>query len=239
MRDSSRRTGYTKLGDALSGLELLELAKVEPPEGWEEHDRAIRQAEAEALAREKEDRDRLFRRQLVEWGVPVKDVDGVFDGDLQDTAPLLAVKEHHQGIMILSGSYGCGKTTAAAWWLAQPGEPHAYLRTQDPVFIPTYKLERFSRYDGEQMEKLERARRLVIDDLGREFSDSKGNFVTFVGALVDSRYADQLPMLITTNMKLDEFRELYGERTVERLREVGRWREIDAPSLRRRKDRNT
>ena len=100
------------------------------------------------------------------------------------------------------------------------------------MFIPAYKLERASRYSDIEMLKLEGARRLVIDDLGREYTDAKGQATSVICNLIDARYNNNLPLLITTNMDGTEFRETYGERVASRMQECGQFLELTAPSLR-------
>jgi DNA replication protein DnaC len=206
-----------------------------PPEGWAERDRKIQAARDETEQRLREEADRTLRTRLVEWGVPSKDVERVVvstGSQLVETAPLIRVRKHTSGILVLAGTVGCGKTTAAAWWLAQEQERHPYLKTGNPLFVPTFRLERMSRYNDDQMKRVERARRLVLDDIGTEFLDTKGNFVALLRGLVDARYSDDLPMVITTNLGLDDFRERYGERTYDRLKEVGAFSFSDVKSLR-------
>lgn len=208
-------------------------------EEWAERDRKI------AEQREKEEQAKLdaeretWRARLVEWGVPVKDVERISGPtDLDPTGALKVAQDSHekeQRIVVISGPVGCGKTTAAAWWLSQEGPRSPYLKVHSPLFIPVYKLERVSRYDEKAMARIERARRLVIDDLGAEYLDQKNAFVTFLRGLIDARYNNCLPLLVSTNLTADEFKERYGERVVDRLREVGRFAGIKGESLRRKR----
>ena len=212
-----------------------------PPEGWEARDAAVKAQRAKVLAEQQADEDFHLRRRLVDWGIPVKDVERVVLSTLKDTKPYEEAKRFEGNtdpdkcILVLAGSVGCGKTTAAAWWLSQPGPKSVYLKTVDPLFIPTFRLERLSRYSDKDMYRVEKARRLVVDDIGTEFTDSKGNFLTLLRGIVDARYADRLPLLTTTNLNADQFVERYGDRTISRLREVGVFREIKAKDLRRTK----
>lgn len=201
-------------------------------EQWKERD-AVVQAEQNDAQRSLEEKHARERRQaLVNWGVPVKDIERVCLAQLDDTPAMVVVREDVHGILVLSGRIGCGKTTAAAWWIAQESKVSPYLKVKDPMFIPIYKLERTSRYDDDAMACVEKAKRLVIDDLGGEFLDSKNAFVALLRGLIDARYNNALPLLITTNLTAVQFKERYGERVVDRIREVGRFTELKGDSLR-------
>ena len=80
---------------------------------------------------------------------------------------------------------------------------------------------------------IQQAAALVVDDLGTEYLDGKGFFLANFDALVNHRYSHRLPTVITTNLKVDEFRK-YGVRVVDRIREVGVFLSVNAPSMRRR-----
>ena len=111
-----------------------------------------------------------------------------------------------------------------------PGGP-AELR---PRFVDVSRFSRSSRYDDEQMGPLERCSMLAIDDLGMEYADAKGSFLSLLDGLVNARYAASLRTVITTNLGAGAFRERYGERVADRIREVGRYVEIADPSMRGR-----
>jgi DNA replication protein DnaC len=71
------------------------------------------------------------------------------------------------------------------------------------------------------MAMLEKASKLVIDDIGTEYSDQKGFVTSFVDGLINERYANLLPTVITTNLRVETFTERYGERVARRVRTVG------------------
>ena len=137
-------------------------------------------------------------------------------------------------LLVLSGSRGCGKTTAAAWWLLQRRAPARYVSTRPPQFVDAAALTRWPRYDDGRMRELELAAALVVDDLGMEYDDKHGAFRSFVDGLVNARYAKELPTVITTNLPAADFKARYGERIADRIREAGRFVELAGESLRRR-----
>lgn len=135
-------------------------------------------------------------------------------------------------ILIVAGTKGCGKTTAAAWWaLRQPRVPR---------FISAIELSRSSRYNEDKRESLLKCHALVVDDLGAEWNDSKGSFRVDVDEVVNAFYRGMRPLLITTNIAtIEEFRGAYGERVVDRLRECATWGTCTNESLRQRGPANS
>lgn len=118
-------------------------------------------------------------------------------------------------ILVLSGGPGVGKTAAAAWWaLHRPG----------PVqFVTAERYVTSSSYDGSRDAWLH-AEALVLDDIGVEYRDAKGNAASALDALVDEFYSCQRPLVITTNLDKDAFKGRVGPRIVDRVRECGGWR---------------
>lgn len=172
-------------------------------------------------------RDERFR-WLAGRGLPVKDVELIVDGLIEETEPcarLQASRERGDWLIAVSGGLGIGKTTALAWWLAQH---------RDPRFLRSRQLERMSRYDAIEMSALEQVGALGLDDLGAEFADSKGNFSSMLDGLVDARYSNGLRTAITTNLSLEQFRSSYGGRVLDRLKECGAWYVCGGPGLRKR-----
>ncbi len=205
-------------------------------EEWAAHDERIRQERARV---DVEDRAQAERERAV-WLVddvciPAKDIDRIESGSLGETKAMRAMRETLEKgyrIVVLSGTRGSGKTTAAAWWSVQRQPQHRYLPTQQPFFVDASRLARWPRYDEGKMQRLESALALVIDDLGVEYDDKQGNFRSMFDALVNARYASMLPTVITTNLNAEEFKARYGERVADRIREVGRFVSIPDESLR-------
>lgn len=204
---------------------------------WAAHDAAVAERRTREEAELEAKRQAELRRDLVDRGCPAKDLERAVSGELDDTPAVQACKAAIVSgltLLVLSGLRGCGKTTAAAWWLTQRREPAQYVRTGSPWFVDASALARWPRYDAAEMRKLERASALVIDDLGVEYDDKQGAFRSFLDGLVNSRYAACLPTLVTTNLPASEFKQRYGERIADRIREAGRYVELAGDSLRRR-----
>lgn len=133
---------------------------------------------------------------------------------------LLANKpvEEQLGLLI-SGGVGCGKTYAAACVV------NALIDRQIPC-----KMTNFARIIAEYqdthnkveyMNMLNRNRLLVIDDLGAERTTSFVNEMVY--QVIDSRARSGLPVIITTNLTLDEIKnpqQVENQRIYSRILEM-------------------
>lgn len=83
------------------------------------------------------------------------------------------------------------------------------------------------------LKNLANADLLIIDDLGTEF---KGEWsVSRVYSIIDSRYRNQLPLIITTNFTMQDLKTRYGDRTHDRILEMCTPVHNDKASLRSEK----
>lgn len=165
-------------------------------------------------------------RRVADTGVPPKDMAILRAGKLEQTGAVQALADiNGLGLVCLSGNPGSGKTVAASNWLAIAGSG---------LFVKAARLSRWDRYDNDEMNRLLRAARLVIDDLGTEFQDSKGNFMAILDEVIDVRYDHSRPTVVTTNLDAEAFKARYGERIVDRIRETGKFVSLDAASMRAR-----
>lgn len=196
-------------------------------EQWAEHDAKI------AKAREIWEPpvgDELQRRlkNLREYGWPVRALEAALHAD--EEKPGIATigkwNSDRESVLVLSGAPGCGKTTAAAWWALRRRAPFPFLRAT--AFAAS------SRYDRETRAEWFTAPALALDDLGAEYADSKGSFLTDLDELVDVFYADRRPLIITTNCTGREFVDRYGTRITDRFRECGTWVVVEGSSLRKK-----
>jgi DNA replication protein DnaC len=135
-------------------------------------------------------------------------------------------RDHENGIAVVSGVAGCGKTVAAAWLAMQLGN------RMRPRFLRASEFARLSRYDAEARARWADPSWLVLDDLGAEYKDAKGSFLADLDELVDVFYAGKRTLVVTTNCTAGDFATRYGERIVDRLRECGTWIAIAGGSMR-------
>lgn len=137
--------------------------------------------------------------------------------------------------LMLSGPTGVGKSFAAAKWLWD----HAVARRRRPHpmasrrWYPAVLLARLSQFD-EEIEELNTRATLVIDDLGVEYADKTGNFRSRLDYLLDARYSEERPTIITTNLSPDHVSSRYGVRIVDRIRDGGGFCSIRSGSRRGR-----
>jgi hypothetical protein len=158
------------------------------------------------------------------------------------------------GMLILSGGIGCGKTVAAAKWIFDyvsarenwkvkrrcniddETKDYEFEFRGNAVWTSSAKLARVDHYDAAALAQYTTCDRLVIDDLGVEFMDAKGFYLSFFNELIGDRYASQLATVLTTNCTVDEFKERYKGRVVDRVREAGRFFGCGEESLRKKQE---
>ena len=192
---------------------------------WAAHDERVRIARA--------DLDKLVTiersRELIAKGWPVRAVEEAMNASpiVHATQVMRAWDFRRQNIIILSGASGVGKTVAAAVW--------ALERTRvAPEFLHAAEFAAASRYDKEDRNTWEGATALVVDDLGVEYADAKGNFQASIDELVNRFYSMRRPLVITTNMVIADFKQRYQLRIVDRMREAARFVACGGESLRKR-----
>src|SRR5882757_7087206 len=145
--------------------------------------------------------------------IPTRFLDRLVAGAIEPSDAREATGETFD-LLVLSGGPGTGKTLAACEWLRDV--------KRGGWFVTAALLARYPRYDAKAMHDLLTCRALVVDDLGCEYMDDKGNFMAVLDEVINARYGERLPTLITTNLNADAFKERYGSRIADRIREDGR-----------------
>lgn len=138
-------------------------------------------------------------------------------------AQLADVDEHHAAVLarwastleenlVLFGPVGTGKTHAALAAVREPVRATVTCR-----FLPVVELLDMLRPGGPDgaLQELCRVDLLVLDDLGHERPTDWT--VERLGAVVNRRWLEQLPIVATTNLEPPQLREAVGERTFSRL----------------------
>lgn len=201
-------------------------------EVWSMSTAGIAHAKEEVDRRRSEasnERSRQQRNLIREAGIPNRYVSRFHD---RRPDPSQAMKAIAEGAMVIGGDPGCGKTTAAGWWLMEfivsPTTP-----TKAPRFATAPALARMNKYDGRAMGDLIYAPRLVIDDLGIEYSDERGAFLSVLDEIIDARYSAERRTVITTNLSDEEFGKRYHGRIYDRVREDGGFFALSNESLRK------
>lgn len=179
---------------------------------------------------------------LKDWGVPARILNNLTDLEqLINTKAKIAVENYlkqpqEAWCLVLSGGKGTGKSTAAALWLYE----NVPLNANETSYKKRYwwsgtKIARINGYNKDY-EKMIEAQYMVIDDLGIEYLDKNGNFLQRLDELIDERYSNFRRTIITTNLNGAAFKERYGDRVSDRMRESfsagGQYLEIPDESLR-------
>lgn len=207
--------------------------EIRPPdmteEQWAEHDARVA---AEQAKRDRERTERLENERmtrLAATGIPRRALE--IAKACAETAAIAELRKwnfERANVVVLSGPPGCGKSVAAAWWALNSNTLPTWVRAT--TFAAT------SRFDRDKRDEWLRAGALVLDDLGTEYIDAKGSFLTDLDELIDTYYGDRAPLVITTNCRFAEFKERYGARILDRLTECGKWISVLSTSLRRKEE---
>lgn len=171
--------------------------------------------------------ERETRDQFLQAGVPER----VLDAASGEVVPTDALKNslRDDAIVVLAGAPGRGKSVAACAWLV--------LGQTSVKWVSAGSLSRGIAYDDEAFQRLARVGRLVIDDVGTEYQDQKERYLATFGELVDARFGNKRPTLLTTNLTVAVFKERYGERLASRINEDGAFIVCGGPDLRRERAR--
>jgi len=164
---------------------------------------------------------------LKAWGVPARMRDNVLPKEGKGFHTTEAISAINQFMacdkgawcLILSADKGAGKSTAAAYWLSKMVEETASMPDKPPTFWRTGPgLARINNYNDD-WDSAMMAKYMVLDDLGVEYLDKNGNFLTRLDELLYTRHNEYLRTIITTNLNGGDFKTRYGERIRDRVKE--------------------
>ena len=193
-----------------------------------------------ALARKRWETERLlgksglgkrFTQRRFETFQPTPETQAAYDACVEFCDNF---SEDSKGLRLV-GNYGCGKTHLTAAVIHRLAEQGI-----GGVFVVVPELLRAIRRgynehneDSERLVKLtEEAPLLVLDDLGAEKTSDWVREQLYV--IINHRYEDMLPTIVTTNCSTQELVERVGQRTVSRLIEMTTPYKITAKDYRMR-----
>lgn len=203
-------------------------------EEWAAHDERVRAGRAREETEARRERWRATRKTLLEHGLSQRHLDMLADAAhaTLDTPAVLALPSlSPTGISVLAGTVGAGKTYAAHCWLLQSWQRPDEWLARGLRMITAGEFAAQSRYK-DKFQPLVKAKRLVLDELGAEYTDAKGSFSCDFDQLIDLRWRAKAPTVITTNLSMQDFRARYGERAFDRVRDDGEWIYCKRESLR-------
>lgn len=197
---------------------------------WAARDAAVQDTlECEARASLDIER-RLAWDSLVRFGTPRETLRLVTDTDSLDHGKVAMRQLGDLGqneVLVLSGSTGTGKTVAAVTWLwRHRALPGGFMRAS--AFAAASSFDGALRTNWAHLWRV-----MVLDDLGAEYADNKGAFVSRAEEVFDHYVADGRGLVVTTNLSPADILTRYGERLASRL--VGRIRPASGEDLRRRR----
>lgn len=123
--------------------------------------------------------------------------------------------------LFLSGNVGTGKTTlmrSMLDMLLQYDIPAKMFRASEFPALFLNNIEQTER----QILRGEWCTVLMLDDVGVDQTEYKeyGNVLRPFVKVIEERYDRQLPLVVSTNLSGAEIRAAYGERTIDRIKEM-------------------
>lgn len=223
-------------------------------EYWEKYDaERRRQAEEERLAAERKRRQEKIERLYRSSQMPARFLTRTFEnfqvtpetkGAYSIAKQYVENFEEHakrgEGLLF-SGTVGTGKThlaAAIAIELMNRGVPVLFGNIVNLLsrIKQTYS-EDSRESDSQVISVMSSVDLLIIDDLGKEKKSDWVDQVLYT--IINNRYEDYKPMIITTNCTMAELEEKIGRAGVSRLCEVCRGVKMDTLDYRRRRLRRS
>lgn len=162
------------------------------------------------------DRSNPIRRTMQRARVPEEHIRSCGDRPPKPCDALRVVEEfladEQRRWLVLSGGKGVRKTGSAVVMLG---------RIDHGAFVRAVDLKRIAFDDKNRFAEIERARAVVLDDLGWEGRerDEKGYWDTAFNGLADSWYGSRAKVIVTCNLTREQLRADYDERVIDRLRQ--------------------
>ena len=136
------------------------------------------------------------------------------------------------GWLLLEGGYGCGKThlaAAIANFAVEMGVPTLFLTVPDLLDMLRFSYDSEDTTFEDRFNEIRNASLLILDDFGTQNATGWAQEKLF--QIINYRYINKLPLVITTNLSLDHIEARFRSRLADRglVTEV----RINAPDYRR------
>ena len=109
------------------------------------------------------------------------------------------------GWLLLQGAYGCGKThlaAAIANYVVEMGVPTLFLTVPDLLDTLRFSYDSENTTFETRFDEIRNAQLLVLDDFGTQNATGWAQEKLF--QIINYRYINKLPLVVTTNLALDE-----------------------------------
>ena len=132
-------------------------------------------------------------------------------GEMQATSLEMAFNQskHYannlKGWLLLQGGFGCGKThlaAAIANFVVEMGVPTLFLTVPDLLDTLRFSYDSVSTSFEERFDEIRNAQLLVLDDFGTQNATGWAQEKLF--QIINYRYINKFPLVVTTNLALDE-----------------------------------
>jgi len=162
-------------------------------------------------------------------------------GEIQSTSLEMAFNQaqHYaknlKGWLLLQGGYGCGKTHLAAAisnFVVEMGVPTLFLTVPDLLDTLRYSYDSEDTTFEKRFDEIRNASLLVLDDFGTQNATGWAQEKLF--QIINYRYINKLPLVVTTNLALDEIEARIRSRLADP--ELVTACRINAPDFRRPMD---
>ena len=139
------------------------------------------------------------------------------------------------GWLLLRGGYGCGKThlaAAIANYAVGMGVPTLFLTVPDLLDMLRFSYDSQDTTFEDRFNEIRNAALLVLDDFGTQNATGWAQEKLF--QIINYRYVNKLPLVITTNLSLDDIEARFRSRLADR--ELVTDVRINAPDYRKSTD---
>jgi len=136
------------------------------------------------------------------------------------------------GWLLLQGGYGCGKThlaAAIANFAVEMGVPTLFLTVPDLLDMLRFSFDSEDTTFESRFNEIRNASLLILDDFGTQNATGWAQEKLF--QIINYRYINKLPLVITTNLSLDDVEARFRSRLSDR--ELVTDVRINAPDYRR------